>query len=492
MGELIAEHTELLPDDRGHLQGLMAWWGMLADLSFSDLLLVTPARKGGFVVLGQMRPSTNQTLYVEDLVGQVLAENARPLVGQAWRLGELVEGELQMVRGEQVRTQCIPVRRAERAPDRQGQLIAILTREAALAIGRRPGELEREYVALFNRFARMVMDGVFPFAEDVAEGEEAPRVGDGVVMLDEGARISYASPNAVNALHRMGVTANLEGRRLGELGLAENAVSDSFLTQRPATEELERRPDVAVLLRCIPLLSSGRMDGAMVLVRDVTDLRRRDRLLVFKDAAIREVHHRVKNNLQIISSLLGIQARRLDSAEGREALQEAQRRVRSIAAVHEILSRDVGEEVPFDAIVPLLVRMAEESEVTGHPVAVEVGGQAGELAAEMATPLAVIISELLQNAVEHAFVGRDAASAEGYLVQLALERGPGWLGVEVRDNGHGLPPGFSIQTTPSLGLSIVRDLVTEQLGGTIAMSSPGIGSRGTLVSLQLPLVETDE
>ncbi len=491
MGELIQGHTELGPEDRDHLQGLMAWWGMLADLSFSDLALLTATRKGGFVVLGQMRPSTSQTLYVEDLVGQVIAEDARPLVGQAWRLGELVEGELQIVRGEQVRTQCIPVRRAGRGSDCQSQLIAVLTREAALAIGRRPGELEREYVALFNRFARMVMEGVFPFAEDIAEGEEAPRVGDGVIMLDEGAHVSYASPNAVNALHRMGVTANVVGRRLAELGLAQTAVADSFLTRRPVTEELERRPDVAVLLRCIPLLAAGRMDGALVLLRDVTDLRRRDRLLVFKDAAIREVHHRVKNNLQTISSLLGLHARRLSSAEGRDALREAQRRVRSIAAVHEILSRDAGDDVPFDSIIPALVRMAEESEVTGLPVQVQVSGEAGELAAELATPLAVIISELLQNAVEHAFVEHETVSVlsrEVHRVELALARETGFLAVRVTDNGHGMPAGFNINETRSLGLSIVRDLVTEQLGGTITMS-PGFGSKGTIVELSLPLVE---
>ncbi|MGH9129036.1 MAG: histidine kinase N-terminal domain-containing protein [Acidimicrobiales bacterium] len=505
MGELIHGHTELGPRDRDHLQGLMAWWGMLADLSFSDLLLLTAARGGGFVVLGQMRPSTNQTFYDEDLVGQVIADDARPLVRQAWRLGELVEGELQMVRGEQVRTQCIPVRRIERGPDRQSQLIAVMTREAALAIGRRPGELEREYVALFNRFARMVMEGVFPFAEDIAEGEEAPRVGDGVLMLDEGARVSYASPNAVNALHRMGVTVNLVGRRLAELGMPEDAVADSFLTHRPATEELERRPDVAVLLRCIPLLSAARMDGALVLLRDVTDLRRRDRLLVFKDAAIREVHHRVKNNLQTISSLLRIQARRLSSDEGRNALREAERRVRSIAAVHEILSRDAADEVPFDSIIPLLVRMAEDSDITGHPLHVQVSGHAGELAAELATPLAVIISELLQNAVEHAFVrhgaGGQGAGGQGgrrrggpepsrdrHQVELALARETGSLTVRVKDNGQGLPAGFSIEATRSLGLSIVRDLVTEQLGGTITMSE-GFAARGTLVELRLPLVE---
>ena len=80
------------------------------------------------------------------------------------------------------------------------------------------------------------------------------------------------------------------------------------------------------------------MTGAVVLLRDVSDLRRRDRLLVSKDATIREIHHRVKNNLQTISSLLRLHGRRLESHEARAALEESVRRIRSIALVHETLS----------------------------------------------------------------------------------------------------------------------------------------------------------
>ena len=118
-----------------------------------------------------------------------------------------------------------------------------------------------------------------------------------------------------------------------------------------------------MLLRCLPLLHRGEVTGGLVLLRDVTDIRRRDRLLLSKDATIREVHHRVKNNLQTISSLLRLQARRLSTHDGKVALREAERRIRSIARVHEVLSRDPGEQVAFGEIVRDLVRMAEEAVV---------------------------------------------------------------------------------------------------------------------------------
>ena len=204
-----------------------------------------------FVVLGQIRPTTNQTLHLEDLVGSVLGAD-RPVLSRAWHLGSVVEGEVAIPRrGEPGRLVCIPVRW-------QGQLVALLTRESALAVGRRPGQLERVYIEVFDRLARMISQGEFPFPVDEVVTAETPRVGDGVLVLDATARIDFASPNAVNALHRMGVYSGIEGVRLEEAGLDETAVSLSYQTRLPATEEVSDG-DTALVIRCVPLLDGGTM-----------------------------------------------------------------------------------------------------------------------------------------------------------------------------------------------------------------------------------------
>ncbi|HVE46776.1 MAG TPA: histidine kinase N-terminal domain-containing protein [Acidimicrobiales bacterium] len=469
----------LTDEAQAHLQRLMATWGMLADLCFADLLLCVPTDAAGtrFMVYGQMRPSTSQTLYLEDLVGWEIEAGERPLVARAWSLGEIVEGEIKISGGDRARVQCIPVRW-------KGEMIAVLTREAPLVVGgRRPGELERIYVDTFERLARMIVRGEFPHPVEDAPTTESPRVGDGVLSLDATGRVAYASPNAVNALHRMGIYSNVVGLRLDELGVEETAVQKAFFGAVPVTEEIERHGDVIVLLRCIPLLEAGDVNGALVLLRDVTDLRRRDRLLLSKDATIREVHHRVKNNLQTISSLLRLQARRLPHAEARTALEEAGRRIRSMALVHEILSRDPSQQVPFNEIIDPLVRMAQDAVLTpGDPVSFEIEGDAGELPAELATPLAVVLTELLQNAVEHAFP--ESLELEGgRRVSLVLHNDGHELVVRVQDNGRGLPVGFSVEGTNSLGLSIVRGLVIGQLGGSMSLRSEG----GTVVELRIPV-----
>ncbi len=235
----------------------------------------------------------------------------------------------------------------------------------------------------------------------------------------------------------------------------------------------------------------------------MTDVRRLDRLLLSKDAAIREVHHRVKNNLQTISALLRLQARRLAPGGGKVALFEAERRVRSIAIVHEILSREPSDQVPFDEIVSALIRMAEDSVVLARGLTFEVVGGLGEVPAEVATPLAVVLAELLQNAVEHAFPDPAqcddmtesdrplAATAPGAPlppghIQVHLVKDVTNLVLEVIDDGVGLPPGFDIEASESLGLSIVRDLVRSQLGGTITMRPRTDGEIGTVVSIEVP------
>jgi two-component sensor histidine kinase len=487
LAELARFHTSLDAPRVAHLQRLVASWGLLADFCFADLLLFAPANGEEvtrFVVLGQVRPTTSQTVYRGDWMGTVVEAAERPEVARAFRLGEIIEGEVTIpALKESVRALCIPVRRRD-------EVIGVLTRESAPSVGRQPGELERVYVDIFNRLARMIAAGDFPFDAEDAESEEAPRVGDGVLLLDRTGRVEYASPNAVSALHRLGVHANTQGLRFAELGLEETVVRTAFAIAAPVTEEVERGAGVTVLIRCIPLLDRGVVSGAVVLARDISELRRRDLLLLSKDATIREIHHRVKNNLQTISSLLRLQGRRLESGEAKHAIEESVRRIRSIALVHETLSREAGDDVPFVEIVRPIVRMVEEGLLSDdHPVRVNVVGDAGVLPASIATPLAVVVNELLQNAVDHAYPDGLELVAHPGRVDVALDNDGKRVELRVADDGVGLPDGFTAEASSGLGLSIVRSLATTELNGSIEIER-GQGApprRGTSVVLNVPV-----
>jgi two-component sensor histidine kinase len=232
-----------------------------------------------------------------------------------------------------------------------------------------------------------------------------------------------------------------------------------------------------------------------VLLRDISELRRRDLLLLSKDATIREIHHRVKNNLQTISSLLRLQGRRLSTDESRTAIEESVRRIRSIALVHEILSREAGDDVPFVDIVKPVVNMVADSMISPeHPIRFDVEGDGGVLPAGVATPLAVVLNELLQNAVDHAYPRDLDLTGEPGRVKVAIDRDDRTLGLRVTDDGVGLAEGFDLESSTGLGLSIVRTLVTSDLTGDISVrSGSGGGDRpGTEVVLRVPIpVEND-
>jgi len=491
LAEIARTSTYLGNAEIGHLQRLVASWNMLADFCFSDLLLFVPTddTHEQFLTIGHVRPSTTQTLYRKDLLGEPPSEAERPLIARSMRRGEIIEGEITMssIR-ERVRVLCIPVRW-------DGATIAVLSRESAPSVGRSQGELERAYVDTFNRFARMITSGDFPYRAEDSASKESPRVGDGVIVLDGAGCVEYASPNAVSALHRMGIHANTEGARLGEVGLEDELIRNAYAMAKPVTEELERGGEVTVLVRCIPMLDSAGVSGAVVLLRDISEVRRRDRLLLSKDATIREIHHRVKNNLQTISSLLRLQARRTASPDAKGAIAESVRRIGSIALVHETLSRGAGEDVPFIEILRPLVRMVEEAVVSpDRRIDFTVAGDAGTLHAAIVTPIAVVLTELLQNAVDHAFPEAEASAPDGHtnVVRVELGNDGQELVVRVTDNGVGLPEGFTVDQAGGLGLSIVRALVTSDLHGTIDMFEPPDGSPGTVVELRVPTDPTGQ
>ena len=193
-------------------------------------------------------------------------------------------------------------------------------------------------------------------------------------------------------------------------------------------------PTATMLLRALPLRAPGGEAGALVLVRDVTDVRRRDRALLTKDATIREIHHRVKNNLQTVAALLRLQARRMTEPAARAALEESVRRVASIAVVHETLAGSREDVVAVDEVLDQVLPMLGDLTSIGPAARTRRIGPFGELPAAAATPLVLAVTELLHNAAEHAF-----AEGEPGIIELVAERDGDDLVVRVRDDGRGLP-----------------------------------------------------
>lgn len=485
MSEVIAEHTELTEDDDAWLRLLVSDWQLLADLSFSDLVLWVPDRDPNlFWAAAQVRPTTGPTALMDDVVGDLIAYAPEHLVSEAF-LSEAITGTSnnKLQAGIPVDVHAIPVSRA-------GSVIGVVERHTNQLGVRTPGQLEQAYLQAAGQLSEMVAAGDFPLPDLGSELSVGPRVGDGFILLDAGGDVRYASPNALSAYRRLGLYADLEDENLAALTIelmpaGQPPLGESLLATlsgRVGRDGEVVAGDAHLLLRAVPLLSAGSPVGAIVLCRDVTDLRRRERQLVTKNATIREIHHRVKNNLQTVAALLRMQARRIESPEAKAALSDATSRVASIALVHDTLSQTFDEVVAFDVVADqVLQRVADLGTAQGKVTAIR-EGSFGEVSATVATSLSLVITELCQNAIEHGI-----ADGSG-TVRVRPTSTDGRLRVEIVDDGRGLPPTFSMDALSSLGLSIVSTLLAE-LDGTLQLG-PNPAGQGTRALVEMPRVDT--
>ena len=487
--ELVRSHTDLDDEDVAWLQLLQADWQIIADLSFADLVLWLPDREGqGFWAGAQMRPTTGPTAYVDDVVGTFVPTGRRPMLDAAWAQGRLVrEGDPEWRDDVPVRVETIPVRRDDR-------VIAVVARNTNLLGVRTPSRLELSYLQTAADLTQMISHGYFPAPGQRSDHADSPRVGDGFLRVDAAGRVVYASPNALSVYRRLGLSGDLTGLSLAELTRElvpprrrpDEETLSAVLGGRAHRDTEIGTDEASLIVRAIPLRPQGDHIGALVLVRDVTDLRRRDRELVTKDATIREIHHRVKNNLQTVAALLRLQARRIDSESARSALEEAVRRVGSIAIVHETLSQAVEEQVDFDEIADRADLGDHPPEPVGDRVHVRRDGRFGVLPSEVATALAMVLTEVLQNAVEHGYAEAPADGSPSGEIVVTVRRLVGRLHVSVEDDGRGLPDGFDLDKSTNLGLSIVRTLVESELGGQLEVG-PAPGGRGARAAIDVPL-----
>jgi two-component sensor histidine kinase len=482
--DLAVSSTDLTDEDLDWLHLLLADWQLLADLSFADLLLWLPLRdRAGFVAAAQMRPTTGPTAYHDDVVGLRVPRGRRPQLDRAFDEGRICRESDPDWPGEvPVREETIPVAR-------DGRVVAVVSRHTNLAAARTPSRLELTYLRTADDLAVMVSEGAFPIAGAQHRVALAPRVGDGLIRLDEQGVVTFASPNALSAYRRLGLTADLTGSSLGRVtarlagaesgGEPVDEALPTVVSGVAAREAEVEAGGTTVRLRVIPLTGGGVRTGALVLCRDVTEVRRRERELLGKDATIREIHHRVKNNLQTVAALLRLQSRRLgdDDPGARAALEEAERRIGSIAVVHETLSRTFEAGVDFDEVADRVGRMVGETSSATGDVRLRRQGDFGLLEPEVATPLALVLVELVQNAAQH-------GGAAGEVV-VDVRRQAGRLRVAVVDRGCGLPPGFDAVRDAGLGLQIVRTLVESELGGRLALAAAEGG--GTRVEVDLPV-----
>ena len=488
LSDLIKKVGKASHADIEWLHLLIADWQLVADLAFADLVLWVPGSDGGFVAVAHARPSSAATLFYRDISGEKASSEWAKQIGLAVEKGKISSPKASgQFEGVPTTISAVPVRRrlSTKSDDVYPEVIAVVTRHTTLTEAMATNKLRDNYLSCGDDLLQMVSDGTYPdFSNPTGPKRGAPRANDGLLRLDEEGVVTFASPNGLSAFNRLGLAGELEGKSLAEAAtviLKDKMMVDETLPlvvtgRAPWRADMESR-NVTLSVRAIPLKAKNQRIGAIVLCRDVTELRRQERELITKDATIREIHHRVKNNLQTVASLLRIQARRSDSEEARESLSQATRRVSAIAVVHDTLSEGLAQDVNFDEVFDRVLLLSSEL-ASSHNTTVKtmIDGKFGSLKSEQATPLAVALTEIVTNAVEHGLANRSG------VVAINAERKQKQLQITVSDNGVGIPEG---KIGSGLGTQIIRTLIEGELRGSIHWSSPKEG--GARVAISIPL-----
>ena len=212
---LALRQAGLAESDVEWLHALVSDWQLLADLSFADLVLWAPLRdQSGWVALAQMRPTTGPTAFPDDFVGSERSAQERPSLGAAMRDRRIWrEGDPEWTSGVPVRHETIPV-------VHDGRVIAVIERSTNLSAARTPSRMDIAYLRAADDLAQMVAAGMFPSTGEEPALVRSPRVGDGLLRLSRSGKVTYASPNALSAYRRLGLTADLVGAELGPLTAA--------------------------------------------------------------------------------------------------------------------------------------------------------------------------------------------------------------------------------------------------------------------------------
>lgn len=468
--ELCQIHTTLVPDDVKEIEELAQYLQLFADISQSDMFIDCPALdKNEALVAAQAHPTTAKSLYKTSVVGQMALSENEPAVLSSLVTGEPVIG-CRGISQEQIvmRQNVMPIKNAN------GETIGTLIMERDIS-----EEVEQEKnVELLMETTEQLSETLLKLAK---ESKFLSLIHEGMILFDYRRVVTYVNTRACQLLRAIGHEAPIEGKPLDHF-FVDMFAKERFQQSGGVVFEEFQSGNLCLQLKAVSIVRDETEVGGILLLRDVSEIKEKEKQLMIKSAVIKEIHHRVKNNLQTIGSLLRLQMRRSGSQDLKRVYRESINRITSIATVHDFLAQDGQERVDFRKVAEKLSKAIVSSLASfGKSIDVRVTGEKQYLASDQATSLALILGELLQAAVIH-----DMAGKQGGTITVGLHQ----TGTNARLTVTGDGIGLSEQTfrQDQLGLQIVQTLTTEDLGGNLTFART---DQGTAVTITYPVRKGD-
>ena len=458
--ELCQKYTDLTEEEIATIQGMSAVLQPLANLEDADIFIDCPSWDGDAIVVAEAKPSYVPSSYKKTVVGLLARKENEPAVARTFRLGVATK-QMKAVTQENGRTiQSVePIKNA--AGDR---VIGVLIREQRVDEQRQVSERlhfsEQSYEQIANALSHMVGSNNW-LTECIDEA---------LLMVDRTGLVAFRNSLAKDLYRQLGYIEDPLGQLYENVRLVER-VDDPDQSGYSVIETTVGRHSLSI--KRIQLESEDM--AFAVVIQDNTWKKEQEKALILKSVAIKEMHHRVKNNLQTIASLLRLQVRRSDNEETRKVLGESMNRILSIATTHELLAQSGVDQVKIGEVILNIKNNTVRYFARPHfDVNITLEGDDFEVDSDIATSVALIINELLQNSLQYAFQDRETG-----LIRIVVTRGELYSRIEVIDDGSG----YDVENvrTDRLGLSIVQTMVKDKLRGSLSVDS---GPDGTHVTFE--------
>ena len=460
LASLVREHTFLADEDIAILEDVAAKLPLFSEIADCDLFidcLLKNRREA--VVICEQKPEGG-TLPAEIDVGKIINKETEPGVMRTLLTG------LTSKKVKGISLEMLPIyQTAVPICNRNKDVIGVLISEEKI----REGQLDKRQMEELAGKARNL-------AEQVAELNNnlwlfTKHISDAILIFDHNENVVHANYEAVELYRKLGFMEDLRDLGLRNLILDRDMYEGVHYGRHNSKKEIDIN-GMTLETQCILMDLGDRSFIAMVL-RDVSAIRDKDRELVLSKVILQEVHHRTKNSLQTIASILRLQAGMSEHEAVKKALGDNVNRILSMAATHDLLVRSGSDALELKVLLEKVTSgISRYASGKGKEIGLSVEGDEVTVPSDMATTAALVVNELVSNALEHAFAGQESGT-----VRVVLRNEGFWASVAVIDNGCGIPLYKNIPD--GLGLSIVRNLVTDKLRGRLEFAPVETGTHVT-------------
>lgn len=458
--ELCEKHTDLNEEDILQLIQLNDMLPYFCELSNADIFLDCFLKgEEKAIVVAHIIPE-GDSLYKNTAVGQIALPQNEPVVFFARQTGQAIRDIKGLTQENKVVLQrAVPIK------NKSNIIIGMLIEEQDMT----KSIYSKRKIDELGKVAEQFTETILTISGN--QNIITNHIRSGIITFNDEHSATYANTEAERIYRQANFNKGIIGRSFKTLSPDPKISVEEVLSGKVSEYECIFG-DMILSVKCsVPQNSS--VAGIIMLLEDISDIKRKEKELVQKTIAVQEMHHRIKNNLQIISSILSIQERRSNVEETKKVLRDNVGRISSIAAIHELLINSMEESTGLLNLIKKLTDNIKSYVITDEKkIDIAIVGEEMELSGDVAVSVAIVLNELITNAIEHGFKSKN----EGKVI-VSVNSGLLYSTITVEDNGTGFVVGDTEKR--SIGLDLVEITVREKLKGELKINS---SPRGTIAS----------